>query len=120
VAKFVKGQSGNPSGRPRKAIADLSAEARRYGKMALAALVDILANGEERNRVACAKEILDRGYGRPVQAIDMVLMTKKLREMSTGELVELNARLISSGAVIDVEPLALEPPALEPVTPETH
>jgi hypothetical protein len=35
VARFVKGQSGNPSGRPRRAIADLSAEARKYGKMAL-------------------------------------------------------------------------------------
>jgi Family of unknown function (DUF5681) len=120
VAKFVKGQSGNPSGRPRKAIADLSAEARRYGKMALAALVDILANGEERNRVACAKEILDRGYGRPVQAVDMILMTKRLGEMSTKELIELNARLVSAGTIGEHEPTILELPALEPPVEELN
>jgi hypothetical protein len=51
---FVKGKSGNRAGRPRKAIADLSAEARRYGKMAIETLVEILQKGEERNRVACA------------------------------------------------------------------
>jgi hypothetical protein len=61
------------------------------------------------NRVACAKEILDRGYGRPIQAVDMVLISKKLSELSTQELLELNSRLVSSGAV------GAQPPAEEAI-----
>ena len=106
---FQKGKSGNPGGRPRKAIGDLSAEARRYAKMALDTLVEILQQGEERNRLVAAKELLDRGYGRPIQAVDMVLIGKKLTELTTDELIALNARFIAAeeavGRQAEAEPL---------------
>jgi hypothetical protein len=58
--------------------------------------------------VACAKEILDRGYGRPIQAVDLIMLGKKLSELSTEELVALNSRLLSSGAVGAEQPPAEE------------
>jgi Family of unknown function (DUF5681) len=100
---FQKGQSGNPSGRRRRHIADLSREARVYANLALDTLVKICKDGIERNRLTAARELLDRGYGRPVQAIDMITAGKKLSELTAEELATFEARLVS-GAVADVEP----------------
>jgi hypothetical protein len=100
---FAKGQSGNPAGRPRKHIADLSREARRYADLALRTLVKICKDGAERNRLAAASALLDRGYGRPVTAIDLITAGKKLSELSQAELEAFEARLISNASE-DVEP----------------
>ena len=95
---FEKGKSGNPSGRPRKHIADLSRESRRYASLALSTLVQICKGGQERNRLAAATALLDRGYGRPVQGIDMVAAGRKLSELSPAELAQFEARLVSAAA----------------------
>ena len=47
--------------------------------------------------------LLDRGYGKPTQAIDLIMLGKKISELSTAELVELNSRLVTSGAAGDAE-----------------
>jgi hypothetical protein len=57
----------------------------------------------ERNQLAAARELLDRGYGRPVQAIDMLAAGKKLSELSADELAAFEARLMTAAAD-DVEP----------------
>jgi hypothetical protein len=95
-------QSGNPAGRPRKHIADMSKEARRYAHLALSTLVKICKDGAERNRLAAASALLDRGYGRPVTAIDLITAGKKLSELSQEELEAFEARLMTSAA--DDEP----------------
>lgn len=100
---FQKGKTGNPSGRPRKHIADLSKEARQYAQLALSTLVKICREGMERNKLTAARELLDRGYGRPVQAIDMITAGKKLSELTTEELAAFEARLVSAAAG-DAEP----------------
>jgi hypothetical protein len=51
----------------------------------------------ERNRLVAAREILDRGFGRPLQMIDAFMMTKKLTELSPDELAALEARLLTAG-----------------------
>ena len=66
----MPGQSGNPSGRPKR-DEDLAVLARMYTEDAIAALVSI-ANDPTANasaRISAANSLLDRGHGRPPQAV---------------------------------------------------
>lgn len=86
VARFQKGVSGNPGGRPKKGAekgikfdtrinsalrealktmskADLVALARSHAPEAVQTLLDCLR--DPRHRVAAATALLDRGYGKP-------------------------------------------------------
>jgi hypothetical protein len=98
VGGFRKGQSGNPGGLKHKHIGDLSKEARRYAHLAVSTLVKICRKGIERNQLAAARELLDRGYGWPVQMIDASVLHKKLNEMTPDEVAALEARLLTSAA----------------------
>lgn len=67
---FKKGQSGNPGGKNGvcKEVLDL---ARSHCKEALDTLVDLMRNSpDEKTRKAASDSILDRGLGRPVQALE--------------------------------------------------
>ncbi len=66
-----KGQSGNPGGRP-KEVAEVRELSRQYTEEAIQTLVTLMQSAKlERTRLAAASELLDRGYGRPAQAIDL-------------------------------------------------
>ena len=68
---WKKGQSGNPGGRP-KEVAEVRGLARQYTDEAIQTLVTLMQSAKlERTRLAAASELLDRGYGRPPQAIDL-------------------------------------------------
>lgn len=62
--------SGRKAGTPNKATADVKALARVHGPDAIATLVDIMQAIEQPTpaRVAAARELLDRGYGKAPQA----------------------------------------------------
>jgi hypothetical protein len=98
VGGFKKGQSGNPGGLKTKHIGDLSRESRRYAQLALSTLVKICRKGVERNQLAAARELLDRGYGRPLQTIDASVLRKKLTELTPAEMDSLEVRLMSDAA----------------------
>ena len=65
---WSKGQSGNPSGRP-KVAAEIQVLAREHTEDALKALVDIVNDDEVHPgaRVSAATVLLDRGYGKAPQ-----------------------------------------------------
>lgn len=67
---FKKGQSGNPGGRP-KECAEVKALAREYGAEAVEKLVALMRGEDERVAKAAADSLLDRGYGKPGQAVEL-------------------------------------------------
>jgi hypothetical protein len=71
--RFKKGQSGNPGGRPKKTQEELDLVAACKAKTpeALATIAQIMVSGEnERNRLAAAQAIIERGYGKAVQPVE--------------------------------------------------
>jgi hypothetical protein len=62
------GQSGNPAGRP-PALVDIAALAREHGPKCIEVAAALLNSDDERIRLAAVIALLDRGFGRPPQAI---------------------------------------------------
>ena len=71
--KFRKGQSGNPGGRP-KVLGDVQELARQHAPTVIVELARLALRAKsETARIAAIRELLDRGYGRPRQAMEVSL-----------------------------------------------
>jgi hypothetical protein len=78
---FRPGTSGNPGGRPktprtieaRRIVADVKALARECAPEAIETLKAIMMDAKTppAARISAAQTLLDRGYGRPTQAVDV-------------------------------------------------
>jgi hypothetical protein len=119
---FVKGRSGNPAGRSkeppavpeyapdptaadRRLIPNLVIEARRYSALAVDTLVELTKdNYAPSTCYNAATALLDRGYGRPAQSLDLHLsadaITKRLSAMTDAELAALEARMIAAAQIV--------------------
>jgi hypothetical protein len=95
---FKPGQSGNPGGRPKKAY-DIQALAQALTDQALDALVAALECPGE--RVQAAKVILERGYGKPLQPVDMMNVATNPTSALTDE--ELTALILAETATLAVD-----------------
>lgn len=67
---FQKGTSGNPTGRP-KVAAEVRELAREHGPAAIVRLVELMSSKDEMVAIAACRAILDRGYGKPEQSLNL-------------------------------------------------
>jgi hypothetical protein len=71
MAKGAK-TGGRVRGTPNKITADIRALAQSHTETAISMLATILTTSENDSaRIAAAKELLDRGYGKSTQAVEM-------------------------------------------------
>jgi hypothetical protein len=99
--KFTRGMSGNPKGRP-AAIIEVAKAAREHTTEALETLARIMrdAKATASARVSAAAEILNRGWGKAPQTID-------LRRLDPGQMKEIaDDELVAIIAAADEEPHA--------------
>jgi hypothetical protein len=92
---FKKGQSGNPTGKP-KDLYGIAEAARGHGPNAIETLVRVMNDlrAPHNAQVAAANALLDRGYGKPPQTNDLrVRAAGRLDEWSDDELLVLRERI---------------------------
>lgn len=100
--KWVKGQSGNPGGKP-KDMHLMTAAARMHWPDAIRVMAEILNNPkvQAQVRLMAGNSLLDRGFGKPAQAIDIAkrpLEDMTDDELATGvELIRIALAQASSG-----------------------
>jgi hypothetical protein len=94
--KFTRGMSGNPKGRP-AAIIEVAKAAREHTAEALETLARIMrdAKATASARVSAAVAILERGWGKAPQTIDL------RREIDMKELSDDELTLIAIGTVTE-------------------
>lgn len=94
--RFKKGQSGNPGGmtaEQAKKRQEMQLAALEHCPAALKELVNLLASADPRVRVVAANSILDRGLGKPAQAIAVSgeITRRDVRELTEEELERIAA-----------------------------
>jgi hypothetical protein len=98
--KWVKGQSGNPGGRP-KLPKELKTRIQTLGDRAIA-LEKALDNDDPRVVVMAAKELLDGGYGKPAQVVDTTMRSGSFEDQHLAALKDrMDARLLAKAATDD-------------------
>lgn len=63
---------GRTAGTPNKITADIKALAQEHGVTAITMLATVMTTAEsDQAKIAAAKELLDRGYGKATQAVEL-------------------------------------------------
>jgi len=100
---FEKGKSGNPGGVP-KALKELKTLAREHSTRAVARLAELMEEDGAVGVAAC-NSILDRGWGKPTQAVEVSgpeggpVAFEALEDLTDEQLEQLERTLAKAVAV---------------------
>ena len=94
-----------PAGADRRTVGNLVIEARKFSGLAVDTLVELTKDSHtDSTRYAAATALLDRGYGRPAQSLDLHLsadaISKRLSDMTDAELAALEQRMIAAAPIV--------------------
>jgi hypothetical protein len=86
-------------------VSNIVVEARKFSGLAVDTLVELTKNTHtDSTRYTAATALLDRGYGRPAQSLDLHLsadaITKRLSDMTDAELAALEQRMIAAAPIV--------------------
>jgi hypothetical protein len=103
--------SPNAGGRP-AVIRDLREAAQGYSEEALSVLAGVMRNADAppAAKVAAARELLDRGFGRPMQSVENKIEIQSMADTAAQVLMELSRkakeakRLEAEARMIDFTP----------------
>jgi hypothetical protein len=101
--QLLPGFTANPSGRP-KVVGEIKELARQHAPAAFERICQLIDSNDERIVLAASQEILNRAYGRPVQAVE-----SKVEKVSMSRLFVQAARRAAGydemgREIIDVTP----------------
>ena len=119
MAKWTKGQSGNPGGRP-KALGDIREIARKHTREAIKTLVTVMQTPKatDQARVHAATALLDRAWGRPAQTIRAsVERDTDVDERLAGSAAELIRSIRATGGIENNAALATQPESRQETAP---
>ncbi len=98
--KFPKGKSGNPGGRP-KVLGELQELARQHAPEVIAELARLALKAKsETARIAAGRELLDRGFGRARQSMEVSLPEKNIVQIMLAKIDARNRESDRKNALI--------------------
>ena len=100
-----KKTGGRVKGTPNKSTDEIKALAQQHGPKALERLIWLAENADNQaTQVSACKEILDRGYGKPIQQTQSLNSEGQVQEeISNLELARWVAHLLTKGVNSDEE-----------------
>jgi hypothetical protein len=93
---FKPGRSGNPSGRTKEDV-ELRRLARTHARRCLAVQLRLLKSTDERVRLAASDALLNRGFGKPMQAIEH---SGEVNHVHVAELTDERLAAIAAGGSV--------------------
>jgi hypothetical protein len=97
-------KKGSRDAATKEHLATIAELARTHTQTAVDALVDVAKNGSDAARVAASNSILDRAYGKPVQALEHSNPDGSMQTINADKLTLAERKAILEALVLDDEP----------------